>query len=107
MKQIAAICLAAGLAVAPAQAGNDDLDEGVNLLEEGTKLLLRGLMEEMGPTMEELRGLADEMAPAMKQLQDMIGDITQYHAPEMLPNGDIIIRRKTPLEPAPDGEVEI
>lgn len=83
------------------------MDEGVNLLEEGTKLLLRGLMEEMGPALKDLRGLADEMGPAMGELRDMIGDFTKYHAPEMLPNGDIIIRRKSPLEILPEGEIEI
>jgi hypothetical protein len=28
----------------------------------------------------------------------MIGDLRNYHPPEKLPNGDIIIRRKTPAE---------
>jgi len=32
----------------------------------------------------------------------MIGDIDAYHPPEMLPNGDIILRRKTPLERGPE-----
>jgi hypothetical protein len=34
----------------------------------------------------------------------MIGDVRNYHAPEMLPNGDIIIRRRVPA-PAPEIEL--
>ncbi len=30
-----------------------------------------------------------------------IGDLSDYEVPEILPNGDILIRRKTPLPPAP------
>jgi hypothetical protein len=37
----------------------------------------------------------------------MIGDVRNYHAPEMLPNGDIIIRRRVPVADPPDDEVEI
>lgn len=85
------------------------MQEGFSLLEEGAKILLRGLMEEMEPAMEDLHGLAENMAPAMRELQGMIGDMTDYHMPERLPNGDIIIRRKTPLtEDVPgDGEIEL
>ena len=38
-----------------------------------------------------------------------VGDLSAYHAPEVLPNGDIIIRRKTPqeTEPLPEGEIEL
>jgi len=112
MKHLAAITLAACLAMSPATAGNDDkgeMGEGLNLMEEGAKILLRGLMTEMEPAFKDLKGLAEEMAPALAELQDMIGDFTHYHAPEVLPNGDIIIRRKTPLEvdPLDEGEIEL
>ena len=30
-----------------------------------------------------------------------IEDLGQYHPPQVLPNGDIILRRKTPLENGP------
>jgi len=112
MKQIAAFTLAACLALSPAIAENDDkaeMGEGLNLMEEGAKILLRGLMTEMKPAMKDLRGFAEEMAPALAELQGLIGDFTHYHAPEVMPNGDIIIRRKTPLEvdPLEDGEIEL
>jgi len=68
--------------------------EGVDLLSEGTRLLLRGL--------------ASDLAPMMQQLRGMVDDVTAYHPPEVLPNGDIIIRRKVPLSPPPaEGETEL
>ncbi|MGI1663106.1 AAA+ family ATPase [Palleronia sp. KMU-117] len=79
------------LAAVPAAAQDSDIDEGRDLLSEGTRLLLRGLLA--------------EMEPALRGLQGALRDLDAYHAPEILPNGDIIIRRKTPEEravPAPD-----
>ncbi len=113
MKQIAAITIAACLALSPAYAENTDeggMEEGLSLMEQGAKLLFRGLMTEMEPALKDLKGLAEEMGPGLAELQGLIGDFTNYHAPEVLPNGDIIIRRKTPLEiekPLEEGEIEL
>ena len=84
---------------------NPDLSEGLGLLEQGTRLMLRGLMEELGPALR-------EMEEGLGALQEMLGDMTLYHAPEVLPNGDILIRRRTPLEPGapepePGAEIEL
>ena len=62
----------------------ENMREGVELLQEGTRLLLEGLMLEIGP--------------ALKELEGKLIDLNSYHAPEVLPNGDIIIRRKTDEE---------
>lgn len=112
MKQIAAITIAACLALSPVMAQTEDkgdMSEGLSLMEQGATLLFRGLMTEMEPTLKDLQGLAEEMAPALLELKGMIGDFTNFHAPEVLPNGDIIIRRKIPLtvDPPKDGEVEL
>jgi len=51
-----------------------------------------------------------EMGPALADILGQIEDISNYHPPEMLPNGDIIIRKKTPAEmviPNEDEEIEI
>ena len=126
MKQIAPLALIALLSL-PVQAEETPVpeaapkpEEGLSLMEEGARLLLRGLLQEVEPGIEELKGLAegmepalrqfvDEMGPAMADIIGKMGDITQYHPPEMLPNGDIILRRKTPLVPdKPNrGEVEL
>jgi hypothetical protein len=104
MRHAIALTVCLGLALPAAaqdtgEGGPADMEEGFSLLEEGTRLLLRGLMS--------------EMEPALRELQGALQELDAYHAPEVLPNGDIIIRRKTPLEAAPDapagegGEVEL
>lgn len=99
-----AFCLA--LIAAPAAAQDEgaqgegarpdagQVEKGFTLMQEGTRLMLQGLME--------------RVEPALRDLGAAIDDLNAYHAPEILPNGDILIRRKTPLAPegeapAPDG----
>ena len=77
------------------------VDEGVSLLQEGAKLLLKGLMANMEPAMQDMGRAITEMQPALNNLLAMMGDVSKYHAPEMLENGDIILRHKTPAELAP------
>ena len=107
MRQIAIMTLAATLVLSPVQA--EDKPEGPSLMEQGAKLLLEGLMQEMEPAIEDLRKFSEEvepglrrfvqeMGPALGELFAQIDDFTAYHPPEMLPNGDIILRRKTPME---------
>lgn len=95
-----AFVTALSLITTPLAAQDADMSEGLDLLGQGMELLLEGLMDEIGPALKEL-------GPALKSLEGKIIDLNAYHAPEVLPNGDIIIRRKTPLEPLEDGEVDI
>ena len=90
---------------APADpAPESGMEEGLGLVERGTRMILRGLMAEVEPRLkemgEDLESALAEMEPAMRELGRKIGDIRKYHPPEMLPNGDIILRRKVPLDPA-------
>ena len=121
MKQIAALALAASLSATPVLAQDDE--RGLSLMEEGARLLLRGLQKEMEPAMKDLQKFTDEIQPGLKRMMDEMGpafaelfdkidDITAYHPPEILPNGDIILRRKTPVEQEQDkadegGEVDL
>jgi hypothetical protein len=106
MRHAIALTLCLGLALpaaaqeVPGEGGTTDMDEGFSLLEEGTRLLLRGLLS--------------EMEPALRELQGALQNLDAYHPPEVLPNGDILIRRKEPLESAPttpeapgEGEVDL
>ena len=94
MKQIAPLSLCALLMFTPAQAQDNDLGDGMDLLSQGTKLLLRGLM--------------GEIEPALRELEGALQDLNAYHAPEVLPNGDILIRRKEPKVVAPEeGEIDL
>ena len=81
------------LSASPVVAQESPADEGLDLMGEALKLFMRGLMQEMGPALEEMEGLLD--------------NLDAYHPPEVLPNGDIIIRRKQPSEPLAEGETEI
>ena len=129
MKLALALILAAAPALAqeaaptptPAPGAEED---GFSLMEEGAKLLFRGLMSEMQPAIDEmgqameemgpaLEGLGEEIGPKIRQLIAMIDDFKNYDAPVMLPNGDILIRRNAPLVPkldplpGPNGEIEL
>ena len=54
-----------------------------------------------------------EMMFTNRQLVALIDDFSNYDAPVMLPNGDILIRRNAPLvtptepTPGPNGEIEL
>lgn len=116
MKHVLATALSAVLLAQPVLAQDQDApppapeEEGFSLMEEGAKLFFKGIMQEMEPALEDLQDLSEEMEPALRQfaqemgpaLRDLMGkvdDITMYHPPELLPNGDIILRRKNPLPP--------
>lgn len=114
----AILALALSVAPAAAQTAEDkaepgDMDRGFSLLEEGTKLVLRGLMDRMEPALDDLSGelgtALRELEPALRRLAELIDDIRLYEMPEILPNGDILIRRRQPLGPPlpPGGEIEL
>lgn len=88
-----AVILAAALATTPASAEDAKPPTGLS---------------EIAPLMEGLRGLmegwAQEAMPLMEQLADKMSDLNAYEAPEVLPNGDIIIRRKPETPPDPNAE---
>ena len=92
MTRIVAIStVAALLAITPALAGSED----------------RRLSDELE---EAFRNLMDEMRPALDELMDTleiiesIDSLENYERPEILPNGDIIIRRREEAPPYLDGE---
>lgn len=106
------ILLAACLALpVPALAQDEgEMEEGFSLMEEGARLLFRGLMDEMEPAIDDFAGmaqelepaldmLASEMGPALMELMKTLDSVRYYERPEILPNGDIIIRR-SPDAPA-------
>lgn len=134
MKQIL-LATALAFSVTPALAQGEDaplddgaeIEDGFNLMEEGARLMFRGLMNELEPALDDFEEmardleprfemLADEMGPALMELFQTLDSVRYYDAPEILPNGDIIIRRSPdapeyaprsiPDGPAGDGEAE-
>ncbi|WP_145110491.1 AAA+ family ATPase [Cereibacter sediminicola] len=112
MKRIATI-LALCLVLTPAQAQegpglapDEEMEEGFSLLNEGAKLLFRGLIDRMEPTMRDMGEAMGELQPALRDLLAKVDDLRNYEAPERLPNGDIIIRRKPDAPPLPEAPPE-
>lgn len=116
------IAFSLALAALPASAEDSGApeaeapSEGLSLMEEGAKLFFKGLQSEMEPALEGFEGFAQkvgpalgsfmkEMGPALSEMAGKVEDWSVYEAPEMLPNGDIIIRRKP--DPAPEETPEI
>lgn len=79
MRYVLVCLLLAGHPAAAQESG-----EGRDLMTEALKLFMRGLMQELGP--------------ALDDLDSLLQNLDAYHPPEVLPNGDILIRRKRPLE---------
>ncbi len=95
------LCVSAGGGIA------EEDNPGRSLMAEGMELFLKGLQDEIAPTLEGFTALMDEIGPSLQGfLEEMgpkLGDVfskvedwSSYHAPEMLPNGDIIMRKKAP-----------
>jgi hypothetical protein len=110
MKHIALI--AALSCATPALAeGENQMHEGLGQLSEGSRLLMEGLLGELAPLMEDLEGLGTEMLPLMESLRKQLGDafegLNAYHAPEVLPNGDIILRKKETAPPPNQEEAPV
>ncbi|WP_294227315.1 hypothetical protein [uncultured Shimia sp.] len=109
MKTFKACVVIAALCVSGVPAAAEDNTAGRSLIEQGMELFLKGLQDEIAPTldgfsalMEEigpgLQGFLEEMGPKLGAVFSKVEDWSNYHAPEMLPNGDIIMRKKTPEE---------
>jgi hypothetical protein len=105
------VALALALALAAPPAGAQDSD-APSLMQRGAELFFEGLRQEMQPKLEELQSWAEqfgpamqsfieEMGPAFMEMVDEVKDWTRYYPPEMLENGDIIIRKRPEPEPEP------
>lgn len=104
----AALILALTLAPAPllAQEATPETPEaeaeGPSLMERGMALFFDGFQQEIEPALDGMAGALTGVAPALDAMMGMIDDMTNYSMPEMLENGDIIMRRKPeapPVEP--------
>ncbi|WP_323778469.1 hypothetical protein [Leisingera sp.] len=112
MKQIllpAALTALMSAPLAAQEAGEEG--DAPSLMERGAELFWEGLREEMAPALEDLQGMMEEigpsmgaflaeMGPALADIAKQVEDWSAYELPEILPNGDIIIRKK-PKDNAP------
>ena len=100
------LALALATPVAAEDAAPGEMSRGVDLLGQGAQLLLRGLMSQMEPTLQEMGKSLAELEPLLRDLAGKIESVGDYEMPQVLPNGDIIIRRKPDL-PAPDASIDL
>lgn len=111
MKRMIPLVLVAGLASFPALAEEAD-EDSKSLMSRGFEMFMDGLRQEMAPAMDDLKDMAEqvgpsmrsflqEMGPALAGMMDQVKDWTRYYPPEMLPNGDIILRRRPDPEAPP------
>jgi len=112
------------LATAPVHAFAQE-EDAPSLMEQGLDLFFEGFRQELAPSLEDLQEFAEEMEPALRSFIEEMGptlrglmadvqDWSAYHPPEILPNGDIILRKKrpeereeTPVDPDLPEEIEI
>jgi len=89
----------------PVAAQDIGSEDGTSLMEQGARLFMQGILNEMEPTLDDLRGMVAEMEPHLRELFAEMGpafvdvfnhvdDFSNYDPPVFLPNGDIILRRK-------------
>lgn len=121
MNRIALIALLGSLPLTPALAEDAPAvpeaappaaeEEAPGLIEQGARMFLRGLIEEIGPQVDEMTAGIEEAArklgPELERLMALVDDVKNYEPPERLPNGDIVIRRKAgapPPPPLPEGK---
>jgi hypothetical protein len=88
------VCLAGPAAVA-------EDTEAPGLMERGAQQFLEGLLKEMEPALKGMEDFVAQMGPALTELMREVEDWANYLPPEVLPNGDIIIRRKPQTVPTP------
>jgi hypothetical protein len=64
--------------------------------------MLRGFLRDAQPHLRELERDFTAIEPELQRLLQNLRDMTQYYPPEILPNGDILIRRREGGDTAPD-----
>lgn len=81
-------------------AEDAETEGGLSLLDLFTEM--ENMAEDVMPLMQ---GWMERLQPQLEALGNTIEDWSMYEAPEVLPNGDIIIRKK--LGPPAEGEIDI
>lgn len=85
------------MAALPALAQEEAAEQETSLWDWGMSFLGENVPEELAP-LGDMKALLDQfgpaVAPALEKMMALVDDMTNYELPEMLENGDIIIRRK-------------
>ncbi|MBT9384590.1 hypothetical protein KM176_12030 [Pseudooceanicola sp. CBS1P-1] len=94
-------------------------DKGPSKMERGLQLFMDGLSDSWGDLADKagpkVMEFFQQFGPALKEAIGKVGDLSNYEPPVVLPNGDILIKRKEGapqyLPPVPgqreDGSVDL
>lgn len=99
------ICLLAFPASGQAEEELPQVEESTPLFDLFERML-QGFVREIEPQMRELERGMQALEPDIERFIGQLRGMTQYHPPELLPNGDIILRRRQPGEEAAPSEEE-
>jgi hypothetical protein len=96
------------------QAQEAPAEQETSLWDWGMSLFGDAVTQELEPALGDMKALIDQLgpavAPAIEKMMALVDDMTNYELPEMLENGDIIIRRKPDapvVEPPADQSIEL
>ncbi|MGY6694726.1 MAG: hypothetical protein ACXIUW_01700 [Roseinatronobacter sp.] len=112
---VSALALQLSAAQAQTNSDTDPSDEtGVPSVLERLDSFLRGFLAEVEPQLRDLEQGLTALEPELQRFLSELRGMAQYHAPEFLPNGDILIRRRQPGDadedapeaPSPEPEVD-
>lgn len=85
----------------PPGSENDQPAELPEALGDLFERMLRGFAEETAPHLRNLERQLQQIEPEIERFWDSLRGMAQYHPPEILPNGDILIRRRQPDDAPP------
>jgi len=86
---------------APPAPSEVPVEEGLDLLSRGARSLLQSFLGEIDPALRHMQEGVQGLGPMLRDLAALLGDVQHYEAPERLPNGDVLIRRKAGAPPPP------
>lgn len=99
-KHFGPLLLAVTLGASPALAQDEP-----GFFERGITGFMQQFFEDAGPEggtiARDLATALDRMGPVLRDMAALVDDIRNYHPPERLENGDILIRRREGAPPPP------
>ena len=116
MKHLYAALVILSIGMSPTQADEPSL----GLIKQNEQFFLKSLLKQLPDALNDLealtrplelslRSFTQEIAPYWGDLLQKVEDWSIYRAPKVLPNGDIILRKKPPTQPnvRPLGDIDL